>query len=34
MAQTGRRPAPPTRSEAVGVPGATPKPRVTSHMVR
>jgi len=34
LAQTGSRPAPPTRSEAVGVPVARPKSRVTSHMAR
>ena len=34
LAQTGSRPAPPPRSEAVGVPVARPKSRVTSHMAR
>lgn len=34
LAQTGGRPAPATRSEAVGVPVARPKLRVTSPMAR
>ena len=34
LAQPGSRPAPPPRAEAVGVPVARPKSRVTSHMAR
>jgi hypothetical protein len=34
LAQTGGRPAPATRSEAVGVPVARPKPRVTTYVAR
>ncbi len=34
LAQTGSRPAPSPRSEAVGVPVAGPKPRVTSPTAR